>query len=618
MEGYDKEWIDLGNLHFATYKQLAPGNYTLRIKSRSLDGSIADSECSIDIVIASPWWATWWGYLIYTLVIFIVGYIIYRQLHRISQLRQAVALEKQLTDYKLKFFTNISHEFRTPLTLIQGSMDKLLQMQDSPSSVRVPLDIMQRNVNRMLRLINQLLEFRRMQNNKLSLSLEEVDIVTFVYNICQGFHDAAEQKSITLSFLPSMKKYNMFIDCGFIDKAVYNLLSNAFKYTPSKGSITVKIKELSSHMAIIVEDTGIGVPEEKRETIFDRFSRGQIGRDSLGIGLDLTAELIRTHKGSIRCDANPGGGSIFTIQLPTDKSVYDVSDFLVQHSLLPKEETILKEGFSGTKSEIISMPMNSHRILIVEDDSDVATYLKQELGRYFIVETAFDGGEALSLINDSSSQFDLIITDAMMPGVNGFELLRRLRRNESTCHIPVIMLTALTDENQRMKGLSVGADAYITKPFSLALLLVQCRNLLQRTDNIKNIITKTDTDKTKTLNIATEIITSEREHKLLAQLAYWVDSHLASPDLSVDKFAEDMGYGRTTFYNKLKSLTGMTPNDYIKERRLLKAYELLSDANITVAEVSYQVGMATPQYLSTIFKKRFGVSPRQFQKGIKE
>ena len=619
LEGYDKEWIDLGNLHFTTYKQLSPGHYTLRVNSRSLDDSIADSECSFDILISPPWWATWWGYLIYTSIILLVGYIIYRQLHRISKLRQAVAVEKQLTDYKLKFFTNISHEFRTPLTLIQGSMDKLRQLPNSPSSARVPLDVMQRNVNRMLRLINQLLEFRRMQNNKLSLSLEEVDIVAFVHNLCQGFHDAAEQKRIALSFLPSMKKYNMFIDCGFIDKAVYNLLSNAFKYTPTNGSITVRIKvDESTKIAIIVEDTGIGVPEEKREKIFDRFSRGQIGRDSLGIGLDLTAELIRTHKGSIRCDANAGGGSIFTILLPTDKSIYDESDFLVQHSLLPKEETIIKEGFADKMSEIISQPMNSHRILIVEDDSDVAVYLKQELGRYFIVETAFDGGEALSLINDSNNSFDLVITDAMMPDVNGFELLRSLRKNETTRHLPVIMLTALTDDSQRLKGLTVGADAYITKPFSLSLLLVQCRNLLQRTDHIKNIITKTDTGKAANLNTIPDIITSEREHKLLSQLAFWVDSHLASPELSVDKFAEDMGYGRTTFYNKLKSLTGMTPNEYIKERRLLKAYELLSDVHITVAEVSYQVGMATPQYLSTIFKKRFGVSPTQFQKGVKE
>ena len=280
------------------------------------------------------------------------------------------------------------------------------------------------------------------------------------------------------------------------------------------------------------------------------------------------------------------------------------------------EPPVERQGFTEKLQEVMPEPMNSHRVLVVEDDADIASYLKQELGRYFTVDTAGDGEEAWKRLNDEEASFSLIITDAMMPRMNGFQLLRRLRKNERIRHLPVIMLTALNNEDEQLKGLEVGADAYITKPFSLTLLLLQCRNLLQHSDYMKDI---TAGEKKPEKSVSREIITDERDQKLLVQLSVWVDSHLASPDLSVDKFAEEMGYGRTTFYNKLKALTGNTPNEYIRERRLQKAYELLGTMNnVTVAEVAYQVGMATPQYLSTIFKKRFGISPTRLQKGAKK
>ena len=657
LEGYDRDWSAPSPLNQTSYRNLPPGRYTLHVKAREAGGQWGP-ESLTQVVISPPLWATWWAYLIYIVVAVVVAYTLYRHLRHLNALNQAVAVEKQLTEYKLKFFTNISHEFRTPLTLIQGSMDKLHQLPETPASARQPLSSMQRNVDRLLRLINQLLEFRRMQNNKLQLSLEETDVVSFVYNICQTFHDTAEQQKIALSFVPSMKSYTMFLDRGFVDKAVYNLLSNAFKYTPKGGSVTVKIRslgvqefrsvdnrpddnnsanELSSKLLnsstpkllrIEVTDTGVGVPEDQREKIFDRFQRGQIGRDSLGIGLDLTAELIRTHHGTIRCEANPAGGSIFTITLPTDKSVYNERDFLSDKAPRREEQTDERRGFTEAVHETQVEPMNDHRVLIVEDDAEIRSYLQHELGRYFTVETASDGEEALEKIENGKMKmenapadehlqpsifnFQLIISDVLMPRMNGYELLRRLRQNAKTRHLPVIMLTALDAEDQQLKGLDAGADAYITKPFSLQLLLLQCRNLLQRGDRMKDAFAKTEKPSKQ---LAPEIITEERDHKLLAQLAMWVDSHLASPELSVDKFAEDMGYGRTTFYTKLKALTGQTPNEYIKERRLQRAAELLKDDHVTVSEVAYQVGMGTPQYLSTIFKKRFGITPSQYQKG---
>lgn len=623
LEGYDRDWVNLRTQNMTSYKNLRPGTYVLHVRCSEVAGRPSDAEAKLVIRILPPWWQTWWAYLAYIIVAMVMATAIIRQVRHTAKLRQAVAVEKQLTDYKLKFFTNISHEFRTPLTLIQGSMDKLKRLPDAPSAVRTPLSNMQRNVDRMLRLINQLLEFRRMQNNKLSLALEETDIINFVYNICQGFHDTAEQKRIALSFIPAIKSYTMFIDRGFIDKAVYNLLSNAFKYTPSGGSVTVRVKVEDGRLKVIVADTGVGVPEDMREKIFDRFQRGQIERDSLGIGLDLTAELIRTHHGTIRCEENPGGGSIFTIELPADKSVYDENDFLKTEHTTLNEQTVERQGFTEQVRETLAAPMNDHRILVVEDDAEIADFLKQELGKYFHVETASDGEEAVGNSSLFTHHFSLIITDAMMPRMNGFELIRRLRKDEHTRHLPVIMLTALDAEEQQMKGMEVGADAYITKPFSMPLLIMQVRNLLQRSEDLQKATERQqeannpvdEGTKVKKALAAAQVIVDERDQKLLLQLSVWVDSHLASPDLSVDKFAEDMGYGRTNFYAKLKALTGQTPNEYIKERRLQRAYELLADERVTVAEAAYQVGMATPQYLSTTFKKRFGITPTQYQKG---
>ena len=608
LEGYDKQWSAATKLNFAAYKNLPPGHYTLHVRCRDTEGGWSQTDYTFAVTIRPPLWATWWAYLIYTILAVIAGYTLYRHLRYLFRLRQSIAVEKQVTEYKLKFFTNISHEFRTPLTLIQGSMDKLRQLPETPASARQPLSNMQRNVDRMLRLINQLLEFRRMQNNKLSLSLEETDVVSFCYNIGQSFHDTAERQHIAFSFVPTVKSYVTYIDRGFIDKAVYNLLSNAFKYTPRGGSITLRVAPEGERLLLQVTDTGVGVPEEQRELIFNRFARGQNSRDSLGIGLDLTAELIRTHHGTIRCDANPAGGSIFTITLPTDSTVYQPHDFLADHAVQQQGQTQERQGFTETVAAPVGEPMNDHRVLVAEDDTDIANYLQQELGRYFTVETAADGQQAWQRLNEDEGAWHLLITDVMMPGMNGYELLRRLRQSDRLKQLPVVMLTALDGEEQQVRGLHAGADAYLTKPFSLQLLLLQCRNLLQRTGH-----RAADTKQKR--QAAPDIVMEEQDHKFIAQLSMWVDSHLSASDLSVDKFAADMDYGRTTFYTKLKKLTGQTPNEYIKERRLLRAAELLSDDRITVSEVAYQVGMGTPQYLSSCFKKRFGVTPSQFQKG---
>lgn len=610
LEGFDHDWQNLSNRNQTTYKNLTPGTYILHVRSTEVAGQDYN-ETAMTIRIMPPWYLTWWAIGIFALLLLIAAWWVYRQLRAEYLLRKAVAVEKQLTEYKLKFFTNISHEFRTPLTLIQGSMDRLCQLPDAVAQARAPLSNMQRNVDRLMRLINQLLEFRRMQNNKLSLSLEETDIVAFIRDLYQGFSDAAEQRRISLSFTPSVKSLNVFIDRGFIDKAVYNLLSNAFKYTPGGGSVTVRLKVEGEEIRIIVEDTGSGVPEDMREKIFDRFQRGQIGRDSLGIGLDLTAELIRTHHGTIRCDENPDGGSIFTITLPTDSSVYQESDFLKVDPVTAEAQQE-QQGFTEPVREMTGRPMNDRCILVVEDDAEIQTYLRQELSYYFQIETASDGKEALKKIEEKESDFHLIITDVMMPQMNGYELLSRLRRDERTKSIPVIMLTALTAADKQMHGLEAGADAYITKPFSMQLLVAQCRSLLEQRDRYRDAFAQ---EVRRPKNTAPQIVTDKRDERLLRQLEVYIDSHLSDANLSAESFAEDMKMGRTLFFNKVKQLTGQTPNEFIRERRLARACHLLNQGDINISEVAYQVGMKTPNYFSECFKKRFGITPKQYQMG---
>lgn len=616
MKGLDYNWSEPSFQHSATYRNLSPGIYSFYLRRQQEDGTWSEPMELLTVRILSPWYLTWWAFIVYILMIASMSVVVWRYLRTLYRLRRDIAVERQLTKFKLDFFTNISHEFRTPLTLIQNSMERFRKVGGQIGELRMPIDRMQRNVDRMLRLINELLEFRRMQENKLHLSLEKTEVIGFMRNITYTFFDVAESRRINLMFNTQVKEFEMFVDRGFIDKMAYELLTNAFKYTPQGGSVSVNLRIGNQSFTISVEDTGIGVPEEQRATIFDRYDHGLHRRDSIGIGLNLVAGLVSAHHGKITFDNREGGGSIFCITLPTDISIYEPGDFLGEGELLAPEKQ--EETFPNPKVIDLQLPpMNDRRILVTEDDGDVAAYLRYELGRYFTVDIAVDGEEALNMVtdkNDAPKQYDLIITDLMMPRMSGIELCKRLRRNDKTCHIPIIMLTALCAEEKQVCGYEAGADAYITKPFSITLLLCQCRNLIERRDRYKDTYSK---EVRRPKNFTPVIVTDERDLRLLHRLQSYVDAHMSDPNLSINKFVDDMKLGRTTFYNKLKNLLGQTPNEYIREQRMKKAAELLVGGPITAAEVAYQVGMSSPQYFSTCFKQRFGVTPAQYQAGAR-
>ena len=611
LAGYDQEWSTLSAYNFAIYRNLSPGTYTIEVKALNSDGVWSDGVTRLSIVIEPPLWATWWAYLIYAILVALTLYNIYKQLRHTQQLRMSIQVEKQLTEYKLRFFTNISHEFRTPLTIINGAMDHLLEQKDTPGYMKQPLSSMRKSVDRMTRLVNQLLEFRKMQSNKLQLSVEETEVISFTRNIFDAFRQMAENKRISYNFIPFSRQYKMYVDRSYLDKMTYNLLSNALKYTPQHGSVILRVvyNEQEKNIRLVVEDTGIGIPTEQRDKLFSQFNQSHIGQDSIGIGLHLTYQLAKAHHGSLDYQENPQGGSIFTITLPIDTAVYADDEFMREDSRFAYDAEDMDDTAWKEYREMAERPMNDCYVLIVDDDDDVRDYLKYELQRYFFCDIAIDGRNALEKIAERKP--DLIISDIMMPVMNGFELTNQIRQHQEWGDIPIILLTALTEGNKQLKGINSGADAYLEKPFSTPILIAKCRQLIEQRNRLHQKYNQKSTDDQQ----PTEIIVDAQEKRFKNQLETWIGAHFNEANLDIDTFAESMGYGRTTFFKKVKKITGMTPNDYIKRYRMEKAAELITDDTLTIAQISYMVGIDDPYYFSKSFKAYYGVSPTQYRKG---
>lgn len=609
LEGYDETWSSNDKLNYAIYRQLPPGDYVFKVKALSAMGGESKIQ-ELKIHIPCPWYSTWWAKLLYLAIISMATAYIYHKWKREQELKQAIHDEHLLTEYRLKFFTNISHEFRTPLTLIQGSMDKMMSIGEIPSIYKASFAMLHNSVKRMKRLIDQLLEFRKMQNNKLALRLEEIEMVEMVREVFYSFSDIAERRRINMLFSTQEKKQVLYADRSYLDKILYNLVSNAFKYTPMGGEIMVRIKNKTlksgtderDYVYISVIDNGVGVAKEKRDELFKRYSRTQVMGDSIGIGLNLTAELVRTHHGNITYEENPGGGSIFSFSLPLGKDVYQPEDFLDKTALALQQEHENRIWLK-TEKETAAEPFNHTTILVVEDDKDILDYLQQELGIYFHVEVAMDGEEAIEILEDHLPA--LVISDIVMPRKGGLALLKHIR-SSSYSYLPVILLTAQDSVIQEEKSYRYGADAYIAKPFSMKVLVAQCVNILKRQS------TQAPTEKPK--EKTPEILTSDTEQKFLRQLERYVDSKLSDTTLSVDLMAEALGYGRTAFYKKVNALTGLSPKEYIRKRRLQHAAEMLKNDRITVSEVAYQCGFSSSQYFASTFRAYFGVTPTEFQK----
>lgn len=616
LENYDKGWSAPSPLNFASYKYLDPGTYVLHVKSCNGAGIWNEKETTLRITIVPPFWKTGWAMAGYFLLIIIALYLSYRIARNFNKLRNRIDVEKQLTEYKLIFFTNISHEFRTPLTLIQGALEKMQRAGSMPRELLSPLQTMDKSTRRMLRLINQLLEFRKMQNNKMALSLEETDVVAFLYEIFLSFGDVAEQKNMDFRFLPSVASYKMYIDKGSLDKVAYNLLSNAFKYTPSGGTIlfVVNVDVTKKQILFQVSDTGVGIPKEKQNELFKRFMQSSFSGDSIGVGLHLSRELVTVHKGTIEYKENEGGGSVFTVCLPTDKAVYEEKDFLIPGNVLLKEAEDRACHLQELTEELPEIervvPLNKRKVLIIEDDNDIRELLRTEIGAYFEVEVAADGN--IGFEKACTYDADLIICDVLMPGMTGFEVTRKLKSDFATSHIPIVLLTALNSPEKQLEGIEAGADAYISKPFSIKLLLARVFQLIEQREKLREKFSN------EPGIVHTAMYSTDKDKEFVERLILIIEAHISNPDFSVEEFAQLMKLGRTVFYKKVRGVTGYSPNEYLRIVRMKKAAELLlSEEKYTVAEVAYKVGVNDPFYFSKCFKTQFGISPSVYQKGGK-
>jgi len=605
LSGIDQDWTEATTERRATYNTLKPGKYIFTVRSTNSEGVWVENSSQVTITIQRTFWQTGWAVLLLILILGLIAWAIWRYFSSTNALRQEVEVEQKVTDIKLRFFTNISHELRTPLTLISGPVDNVLTNERLSPAVREQLEIVSSNARRMLRMINQLLDFRKMQQNQLKLKVRPIHFWNLVEEICGNFTKEAQTKSI--QFQKSLLSHDdlVWVDSDKMDTVLYNLLSNAFKYTPAGGAITVTLDDKEDFLMLSVADTGMGIPQEKRNILFERFKsnnelsskNGQMGT---GIGLNLTKELVDMHHGYIEVESEVGKGSVFTVLIKKGNEHFGTEVEIVVDDAVPAMAA------PQTAAHQWAIQESKPKMMVVDDNADMRIFISNIFADQFMVQTAEDGVEALEKIK--SAVPDIIITDLMMPHMDGMELLQRLRDDEKTAPLPIIMLTAKATIESQLQGLEQGADDYITKPFSPAYIKAKVHNLLQQREKLRaqyhSQLISMDTHKQE----------KTPDDLFLAKLMAYMDQQMDNNALTVDDMVEYMNLGRTVFFNRLKNLTGLSPVEFIREVRIKRSVQLLEMNSYNVTEITYMVGMSDSRYFSKCFKQVMGVTPSEYKR----
>jgi len=614
MEKFDTEWRSINSARSVTYTNLNPGKYVFKVKA-TLDGENF-LQREIQVIIDPPFWLTIWAKIFYTLFILTIAYMIYKYLSNRMEQKQILReqeQQKELSEAKMQFFTDISHEIRTPLSLIIAPLEKLIEKSTDLKNQTV-YKIIYRNAIRILRLINQLMDLRAVEKGKLKLKLEKTSLEEFVNQIMESFEDLAKTKHLRFELIHENGIPPVYIDRDFLDKIIFNLLSNAFKFTPSGGNITVFLGIKQATIEIRVEDTGIGIEKEAQAFIFDRFfqvrDRKSDAKSGTGIGLHLSKMLVELHHGSIRVESEPNKGSKFFIELPLDEKQFSPECFEPVNSSESASQarpTFLdyESSLSDENNMVLDKTTGSlHTLLIIEDDTEILNYIRMELSKKYTIYTANNGKDGL---NRAFAYLpDVIISDIVMPERDGLTLCRILKTNEKTCHIPIILLTAKTSMEQQIEGLEMGADAYISKPFNLKYLETQIEKLIQVRMVLKQKFTEAPGDK----NINTKQLSSDE--KLLHKFNEKLKEQIGNPDLNVESISRELGISRVHLNRRLKTIIHESPGNYIREYRLKQAAGMLASKKLTVAEVAYATGFTSHAYFSNIFKERYGMTPSEY------
>lgn len=626
LENFNREWIYSGSTRTATYTNLSPGEYKFRVKASNNDGVWDDKGISIDLIINPPWWRTWWAYSMY-FILFISGlYFIRRyemnRLHWKNQLKlekvETDALRK-LDQLKSQFFANISHEFRTPLTLILGQVESVMS-SNIELKEKGKLQVANRNARRLLSLINQLLDLSKLESGNMELKSEQHNIISFLKSLFYSFESLAEAQKIKLKFESELSSIPVVFDPDKMEKIIYNLVSNAFKFTAAGGEIKIKVLIIeSSKVEVNVSDTGNGIPEDRLPHIFNRFYQvdNSITREheGTGIGLALTKELVELHRGSITVNSKVGEGTEFIIQLPLGDLKIEKENLVefsseefppkFAHGELLIEDSNNSESYDSNGINQ-SLEENKEIILIAEDNFDVRQYVREQLESDFKIIEAKDGEAGLILAKNEIP--DLIITDVMMPKLDGYTFTKLIRNNDKTSHIPVIMLTAKAALDDKIEGLETGVDSYLTKPFNSKELKATVRNLIYQRKQLRKQFS------TATIIKPSEISANSIDQQFLNKAVEIVEANFENEKFEVANLANQLNMSVSQLNRKLNALINQPAGQLIRSLKLQRAADLLKQNSSTIAEICYRLGFSDQAYFSRAFKKQFGLSPSYFKK----
>lgn len=630
LEGLEKSWNYVGRLKSATYTNLEQGNYTFKLKSANSDGKWNKEILELKITVLPPWWKSNMALFSYVVLLLLGGYYFNKMMLVRLNKNKEIALEqnkrlqeKDLSEKKFQFFTNISHELRTPLALIMNPIDDIIRDEtlNLPTRTKEKLSIIHKNTNRLYRLINELLDFKKLESNKLKVKAVKLNLVDFIKDVVIHFREELSIKGIEFNLDSDVEDISIWGDADMLEKIIFNILSNAIKVTPIGGIININLQstdklfdlplvsetERVKAAEIIISDTGPGIEKGEVEKIFERFYQVENLNKSYyggtGIGLELVRDFVRLHKGEIEVESEVGEGTTFTIILPMGKSHFDDNEILSDSIEVKVKKRQPFIGLETEKEKVIDIDENLHKytLLIVEDNYELRDYLKKELENEYKVLVANNGKSGIDLANEFLP--DIILTDVMMPEMDGFDFCKKIKRDLRTSHIPVLMLTAKTEIEDRIEGIEVGADAYMVKPFDLRLLRLRLSQLITSRQLIFNkyfsLISEVP-EGIKTLSLDKEFIES---------VLNYIKENISNPDLNVESLATQLKLSRSQFYRKIKVLTNQTANEFLRNVRLQKAKQILEMENVSISEVCYKTGFSSPSYFTKCFKSYFGILP---------
>ena len=620
LEGFENEWHYNGKNRIASYPNIPPGKYIFCVQTIDEANESYKSEKTLEIIVLPPWWLTWWAKMIYAILTILIVYLVIRGVLFYMKMRNEMYVEQRVSEMKIKFFTNISHELRTPLTLIMGPINELKHKQQLDDKGEQYVSMIEKNATHMLQLVNQILDFRKIQNGKMILHVSLFNLNNLIDSFHKEFSLMSEENEINFNFHLSDRDIMVWADKDKLEIVIRNLLSNAFKYTQAGGSVfvTTGYSDDGKNCYFQVEDTGVGIPPNKVSEIFDRFFQIENSNNAhfpgTGIGLELSKEIVTLHHGSINVDSKPNQGSIFTVLLQLDKSHFNSSEvnFYVNDTVSELNDE-LNENIENEQDSQLDNEENTSDLpvlLVVEDNKDLCNLLRLQLEDKYKVYTAGNGKDGLVKVNQYHP--DIVVTDQMMPEMTGTEMLTKMRNDFKISHIPVIILTAKNDDESKINAISMGANAYITKPFNKDYLIARIeqllldRKLFREKVWTQEIITPSESTDTY------ENYLQKKDLQFLEKIHQVIEKNIDNSDFNIDSIADNIGISRSAFFKKLKSLTGLAPVDTIKEVRLTKSIELLKNTDLTVSEIAYAVGFKESGYYGKCFRKKYGQTPTEY------